>query len=905
MLTGFGISLGLQGVGYVLNAFGVSPKITGTLIASGKIIGGIVMAATGAGAGLGLSLIGSGTTDLLSLYTNLSSSAISMISLGSQVLGSFAGGFGGPGGFSWADGLALLKTSIPSLAMDLSATGIEMLGSSLGWDSRLTGLISIPVSAVVGGVARGLTQGDVVVGYRNGDLNSPIYVTPSGGVMDYVNLGLSQSLKSSLSYGVNLGLEAVGVNGQVDNMLLGALSGFATAAGIGGSAGGTSGALDWAKNLLGGIADTAKKFGSAIVKGAQTVISFGQKLIEGVGTVTKVGFQKVAGFFSGLFSRETSENVYKDQAGLLGGTVTQDGGIWTYTAGDSRITYDSITGNVREELISGGRTVQIEGLGEDSSGGIYYQQLTYSQVIQGGGIVREDYEAGKLQNWSLINEGVPLLSVRSQNGEVQFKDNGEIINGDVEIYAPVDIELPDDLSSNQSQQVKVPFKFNFSVLNGILEKLKAEIVPLSVVSTAQAGVVDNQEVYVLVNGILNNQDSSAPGYLENLHRDVIKESDSTEDKISSDDIVFAPTFFTWELLEKLGQAGTIVDIVKTFFTSTTAAGFIADQIQGLVLGVVANLTKDTVGWIREASDPNSHLSLYWDIRRSLDAYLGDADSANRQRAIVGVGYSGGFAPLTEVLNDPTYNAQTLVGLGAATMNLETASKDLLAKLALGAEAVSKGFTDINQVRSILELLATSGGAVGFGLAAVEEIISFIGSPLKTEDDRYNFFIEKVKVFEPLLKMQPIAYTAQNLEMIVNVYGTRDILRDIEIAGQAVGGYRDQMGQYIATTADQPLVKPLINIEIKGASHFDYMERESNGFQLGGVLGAIAQSIFDVFPGRDKTWNETVADFVADLVGHSDNYDELLDFLQSEAARRHGAIINKEGNKWIIKLPGHA
>ncbi len=146
-----------------LEFLGVSPRVTDTIIASVKIAVGVVAIAFGvatvnpAAIGLGLSLIGGGTADLLRLHTDLNPAVIQMISIGAQVVGAFVGGSIG-GDFSFAAGLATLKDQLPYLAKEFATAGVTALGSALGLDPRITGLISIPVSAAVGNLTNSLVN---------------------------------------------------------------------------------------------------------------------------------------------------------------------------------------------------------------------------------------------------------------------------------------------------------------------------------------------------------------------------------------------------------------------------------------------------------------------------------------------------------------------------------------------------------------------------------------------------------------------------------------------------------------------------------------------------------------------------------------------------------------------------
>lgn len=119
-------------------------------------------------------------------------------------------------------------------------------------------------------------------------------------------------------------------------------------------------------------------------------------------------------------------------------------------------------------------------------------------------------------------------------------------------------------------------------------------------------------------------------------------------------------------------------------------------------------------------------------------------------------------------------------------------------------------------------------------------------------------------------------------MIVNVYGTEDVLTELKIGGTAIGGYRDEIAGYTTAAGN------LINIEIVGAEHDDYMRRDFSLFEPGTWLES------------DRAWNVTVSDFVARLISAS---DEDAASLQNYLFELGAPLAVPEGNKWVINLPG--
>lgn len=110
----------------------------------------------------------------------------------------------------------------------------------------------------------------------------------------------------------------------------------------------------------------------------------------------------------------------------------------------------------------------------------------------------------------------------------------------------------------------------------------------------------------------------------------------------------------------------------------------------------------------------------------------------------------------------------------------------------------------------------------------------------------------------------------------------------------MGGYRDEIGGFVV--GDE--FKPLINIEIVGATHFDYMRADNPSSTL---LDAAAQFKYLTL---DKPWNESVSAFAADIIAHASSYDELVTYLQrADVQAKHQATIGDEGDRWVVYLPG--
>ncbi|MEK7211373.1 MAG: hypothetical protein AAB731_01960, partial [Patescibacteria group bacterium] len=171
---------------------------------------------------------------------------------------------------------------------------------------------------------------------------------------------------------------------------------------------------------------------------------------------------------------------------------------------------------------------------------------------------------------------------------------------------------------------------------------------------------------------------------------------------------------------------------------------------------------------------------------------------DRVRPMIAMGYSGGFIPLAKAIAERKYNAEKIVALGAAT------------SLVFGIPA-----EDRDRILAFIEQ-----GVVGFASQVVQEYLNGRESGLPD-------------------------LSTTNVKQIINVYGTKDILNQ---AG--IGGYRSTITGV-----------PALNIEIEGATHFDYMRRSDENDPV------------------KRDFNKKVSEFVADLILASKDDLDLIDFLQ--------------------------
>ena len=158
---------------------------------------------------------------------------------------------------------------------------------------------------------------------------------------------------------------------------------------------------------------------------------------------------------------------------------------------------------------------------------------------------------------------------------------------------------------------------------------------------------------------------------------------------------------------------------------------------------------------------------------------------------------------------------------------------------------------------------------------------------------------------------PLSVVHTGMDMIVNVYGTRDIVANAALAnGQKIGGERSEMAGFTlggVVGADGKITNQLINIEIVGADHYDYMPmsqlenmttRLLSGFgAIAGLPGAFIMTALATT--QEIAWNKLVSDFCADLILNSQDPNKLNAFLEDAKNRQ---LAHKEGDKWVVTLP---
>lgn len=433
---------------------------------------------------------------------------------------------------------------------------------------------------------------------------------------------------------------------------------------------------------------------------------------------------------------------------------------------------------------------------------------------------------------------------------------------------------------------------------------------------------ENFPMFALVNGIMNPELIQAPDYLFNLAQDMVNES---EGGIQLRDIILAPTFFSAQWLEILQQLLTAVDIAVAVATGGSGAPLafvieqLLDKVKEEVVGKIVNFLKDTGGVLSEQWDTTRLGTAGQNVRTALERWFNQRP-ADRARELVGVGYSGGFPIIAEVLaaekyneeTDTGYHAVSVVGVGGATIQLQGPYREALDMILGVGEVLAKGaaqaqiyFASIkfrDTVQEMLTALVAAGPSGVAGQWFTQEEIGDVHRKVVegSMEEAYNAFVQYAKektqywsAFEPSLN------TVSEISTVVNVYGDKDMLTLLPTGlGQKIGGYRNSIGQYTLNDRNHQLV----NIEIVGAEHWDYIRTARDTTDIAGLTGAAADFIAELLSEEEADpWKRTVSNFVADLIGHATTADEVSRFLLNDAVQKHGARTQFINGRWVVDL----
>jgi hypothetical protein len=392
---------------------------------------------------------------------------------------------------------ALLEVA-PTIATKLTMGGLDLLGRSLGLDPRLTRLLGLPISAIVGNITARFSG--PVYGYDE-DGNKIIISNP------YDTGSLWDSIKNSLANGIRqVGLSFAGAT---TSPLFGSLLSEDILSSI-------AGTLN-AGNLFTGILDILK---TAVLAPFNAVSNILQTAFQGLRDFTDLIKEKgflgaLESLASAIFSRNTLEKIL-DLGGIshllnvnpkiLTTLANGQQGFEQKLDGSTSLFFDMM-GNFVGKKENG--VTQLGTFGVNSAGkwallaGTFFADMVSGWAFSGE-VSNGQLKRGKLYaNGTVVGEFLP-----SEN------DGTIVIDG-----SNPDAEQYDSQAGFWGMVFKfLPYAMNFVFSNGLLQRVDVQANP----GNGQIGETD-QNFYVLANGI-NNVSGNIPDYIRNLEYDLFQQS---------------------------------------------------------------------------------------------------------------------------------------------------------------------------------------------------------------------------------------------------------------------------------------------------------------------------------------------------------------------------------------------
>jgi hypothetical protein len=764
------------------------------------------------------------------------------IGIKSPVIKNLIGSFITGGVFGFAGGqIGLGTTFLNSAVANLAMSGVNELALHIGLPPPIATNLGILASIITGSVEGGASLPEA---FKTVAPDLMKELTLSGVWAFGGALGIDPRLTSLISLplgaGVGVGFDSLLHANTINFTSLAAAIKNGLAAGtksIGFNFGGATSHPIFGSLLSGNILSS---IGSAVVDGSlfNSILNILKTAVlipfNAVNSIVQTSLQGVRDFASliqekglagamellatSIFSRQTIEKLlgFGGIGGFIGSatkipaTLNGQSILEQKLDGTTSLFYD-LTGNFIGKKENG--VTQLGTFGFDVAGKWALLSGTFISNIVADWAFAGEVSNGQLERGKLYQNGTLIGEFTPENN-----DGTIIIDG-----SHPDAQQFDSSSGFWNIVFKfLPMAMDFVFSNGLLQNVNAQVSS----GNGQANG-PNKDLYVLANGI-GNVSGGIPAYIANLEYDLYQQSNQQ----------IIPRQDTLPISLYLSMMGN-------------------DLADGVI---------DILKWALESQNSKQHWILTLDVMRQLAG-------VPQSKPLIAMGYSGGLLPLIEGLAAGTYNTQSIVGIGAATLSL--ASSDMIdAVLALvnfAQSSIGKVLGWLTSaleasLRFVLEKLHLDVLNVGY---LVDEFIDLISKGS-------SMAITKLREIIAILPKAPAwnfpTLAEGNTEMFVNIYGTKDILFETGFAG-----YRDRLFGFSVDDEDHPL----FNVEIKGAEHLYYMKR--NDLQ-------------------DPAWNQTVSDFVTLLMLNSNSSEKVLSFL-SDPQSRYYNCIEKQGDKWVVKLPG--
>ncbi len=652
----------------------------------------------------------------------------------------------------------------PQLFSSLAQYGIDKLGTSLGIDSRISGLIGSPISGALGaGLQGGVNVGQNIITAINQGLTSGIV---RYGV-DFVGNSspfLGSLLSPDIVHNIELAIGRDGLFQGIFNIIQNAAINVF--------------------NVAGGAVQTV----------FQGVSSFGSLIQQKGGLVGAL--ESIA---TSVFSRGALE------------TIQSKGGVQGLFNSTSKTPTTLPTGQTAQEL-------RING-----SNSLYFDDVSHLIGRKDEGVYQlGDFGYDSFGNFSLL-QGNVFADVTNDLDFIGGVRDGQFIS--IKIDGPtgtlfqVDPEKPntpiyiEGPKPDQSTSASTSLSFDFwggvfklvpQGMSLFMHENVANAADFTVNSSVQASVdAASKLTYVLCNGIANPKPNPdvPPDYITNLTSDLVSRSAHA---ITNSDIIAVPLY----------QPTVTVPIFN--FTDSINQGI------------------DAVKWAVESQQNNTRTDLTNKVIQDLNTYFWRATNyAQLVRPMIAMGYSGGFMPLVEAIANQRYNVTTLVALGAATVDL---GKDLAAVVvkifgAIEQYIAAKAQAQLNAAAGFIQQLY----GFLFFLKPVQDAVNQAINAIQGDFNQgMSLIADIISASNPRVNLVSLANT--KVKQILNVWGTEDVLYKFGLGGKRVN------------LCDVNT----INVQIEGATHFDYMYRTSWNNET------------------ERVWNRQVSNFVTDLIRASES-----------------------------------
>jgi hypothetical protein len=425
----------------------------------------------------------------------------------------------------------------------------------------------------------------------------------------------------------------------------------------------------------------------------------------------------------------------------------------------------------------------------------------------------------------------------------------------------------------------LPMITDLIISEGELKSVEVDLGKTQVSTTATSST-SVKPFYLLSNGINNEANhlfATADNQIAKYYRDGLKPDlqEKSNYQVTPDEILTPSTYWNWFLLRLLGKIG--------------------------------NRGKDVIWFIAESQVPGHRLGIVNKIETEINNFYNKRKEAGEDatsRPIVGVGYSGGFAPLLEAINRSNVPTAAIIGAGGALSDI-TQVRDALELLGNALEYVQR--SALEPVSGLFEKFFSLIPVIGDSIAHMIDVffnkLALVMSPTavltdvvwKGIEEAVALTLEETGIQTKLTNLSNIGLANINSAdaTLVNVYGDMDVLNTLN-----VGGYRDQIGNFVGDK--------LINIEVMSlkdpvtgkiigkADHYIYFG-ETRDYDKEFEYAAMTAEKRAELRAFQMEYDEQVNDFMAQLILAGDDNEKLQSYITKLVGEQKLKLVG--GNKY--------